>query len=497
MKDTKPPGSDPTGAPRRADPAGWGRAAGHRPSGFYRGLRAVVRGALRAYYRTVEVTGREHLDSSRPTVLAATHGNSIVDPLLLGLFEERQVTFCARDGLFKVPLFGRLLRAVGAVPIARPSDHGAGRVDNADAFAAARKVLEDRGVIAIFPEGHTHERLKVHRLKTGAARIALDAAITGDTDVQIVPVALNYLVRQAFRSDVHVAFGRPIEPRAFVAAAGEDPRGAARALTDHLEEALRELAVHVEEAEDERVIAQVTSLVVDIRAEEGLDGAGQTPAERTALVRRIVDAYRWLSERAPDQTAGLRRRLQRYLEERTDLGFGGESAALQHRSEARRGGHGDRFRSRRRFLVLGAPVAIYGAVHNAAPYVLLRGFLRLAGPRRDRQALTKLLVGLALFGGSWVAYAVAVSLALGPVAGLVYGLTLPFAAVFALRYATEVRLHRLNWRGLRSLWVHSERIAALREERDALKAELAGLREEYLAHLGEAGSGGQDEASSS
>ncbi|MCA9514963.1 MAG: 1-acyl-sn-glycerol-3-phosphate acyltransferase [Myxococcales bacterium] len=442
-----------------------------------------MRGALRVYYRTVEVTGREHLDASRPTILAATHGNSIVDPLLLGLFEDRQVTFCARDGLFKVPLFGRLLRAVGAVPIARPSDHGKGNVDNAGAFAAARKVLEDRGVIAIFPEGHTHERLKVHRLKTGAARIALDAAIAGDTNVQIVPVALNYLVRQAFRSDVHVAFGHPIDARAFAAAAADDPRAAARSLTDHLEEALRELAVHVDETEDERVIAQVTSLIVDIRHEEGLDGGGQTPAERTALVRRVVDAYRWLTERDPEKTAGLRRRLQRYLEERTDLGLGGESAALQHRSEASKGAASKRFRSRRRFIVLGAPAALYGAVHNAPPYLLLRGFLRVTKPRKDRQALTKLLVGLSLFGGSWVAYALAVAMVFGPVAGLAYGLTLPFAAVFALRYATEVRLHRLNWRGLRSLWVHSERIAALRDERDALKGEIAALREEYLAEM--------------
>src|SRR5690606_36434651 len=162
--------------------------------------------ALRVFYRTVEVTGREHLPRGRPTILASNHPNSIIDPLLVGLFEERQVTFCARDGLFKVPGFGRLLRAVGAVPIRPANDHAV------DAFAACREVLRSGGVLSIFPEGKTHANLKVHDIKTGTARIALDAELAEleGLGVHIVPVGLNYLVRQAFRSDVHVAFGRAI-----------------------------------------------------------------------------------------------------------------------------------------------------------------------------------------------------------------------------------------------------------------------------------------------
>lgn len=478
------------------DPLSWGvkPATETQSTRLYRTLRSVIRGALRVFYRTVEVTGRENLGSARPTILASTHPNSIVDPLLLGILEERQVTFCARDGLFKVPVFGALLRSVGAIPIARPEDKKAagpeapanaashaplaGKADNAGAFAAARGVLERGGVISIFPEGKTHDNLKVHRLRTGAARIALDAEAASDwtRGVGVVPVALNYLVRQAFRSDVHVAFGPPIPVLDLRARWEEDPKAAARELTDRIERALRDLAVHVDQVEDERIIAQITSIIVDIRREAGLDQAGQTPSERTALVRRIVDAYRWYQEVEPEKTAELRRRLQRFVEERSELGLGGDSVALQHRTESQ-----NRFKRQRRFLVLGLPVALYGIVNSLAPYLLLRVVLAVAPPRKDRAALTKILVGAVSFLGAWTTQTAMLSVVIGPWLGLVYAATLPPSALIALRWMTEARLHRLSRGGLRALVRHSDRVEALQGEREALKGELVVLRDRYLA----------------
>ncbi|MFO0747451.1 MAG: lysophospholipid acyltransferase family protein [Myxococcota bacterium] len=485
------------------DPASWGLAGKSTssvapPSRLYRGLRAVIRVALRAFYRTVEVTGRENLGAvghEHPTILASTHPNSIVDPLLLGILEQRQVTFCARDGLFKIPVFGRILKSIGAVPIARPEDKekpaagGAGgdaagkpKADNSQAFAAARAVLVQKGVISIFPEGKTHDNLRVHRLRTGAARIALDAESQNGwgLGVGIVPVALNYLVRQAFRSDVHVAFGPPIPVADLRPQFEADPKAAARALTDRIEEALRDLSVHVEAVEDERIIAQITSIIVDIRREAGLDQSGQSPAERTGLVRRIVDAYRWYQQVEPEKTAEIRRRLQRFLEERQELGLGGESAALQHRSEG-----GSRFADRRRFIIGAAPFALWGLANSAAPYLALRLVLAFAPLRKDRMALAKILIGAGLFLGAWgVQTALVAGLFPAPwgaLAAAAYAVSLPPTALVGLRWVTEARLHRLSRGGLKALLKHGDRIEALKREKEELKAELAALRDRYLA----------------
>jgi len=461
------------------DEAGETRGASAlRSSLLYRGLRATVRAAVKLFYGTVEVTGLEHLDSGVPTILACNHPNSIVDPLLLGTFEPRQVAFCARDGLFRIPLFGRVLRSVGAIPIRRRSDHGGATADNADAFAACHDVLLAGGVMAIFPEGKTHGRLRIEPLKTGTARIALGAAAARPgLGIRIVPVGITYLVRHAFRSDVHVAFGPPIHVDQLVDSA--DSGGAASVLTARIGDALRDLAVHIENAEDERLIAQVTSIVVGIRDAEGLDEGGQSPAERTALVRRVVDAYRWLAELEPERTAELRERLDHYMEEREDLGLGGEKPALQHRGERQRRLKGA---ARLLFLLAGAPLAAFGLATSLVPYALLRAVMVPLRLSTDRIALFKLLGGTVVFGACYALETVLVASLLGWVPAALFGATLVPAAFFARRYVIETRLHRLQLRSV-GVWRDKTRLEALRAERRVIAEQLSELRVRYLAHL--------------
>ncbi|MCA9697398.1 MAG: 1-acyl-sn-glycerol-3-phosphate acyltransferase [Myxococcales bacterium] len=456
--------------------------SGAEPTQLYRALRMVTRAALGLFYRHVQVTGLESLDPAVPTILAATHPNSIVDPLLVGMSEQRQVTFCARDGLFRVPVFGTLLRAVGAVAIRRRSDH-AGAVDNDAAFAECRAALARGGVISIFPEGKTHGHLRVEPMKTGVARIAIDA-LPAAPDLVIVPVGLNYLVREAFRSDVHVAFGEPLhvgevlaELAARGAIDGDDPRAAVRALTERLGEALRAQAIHIEREEDERLIAQVTALIVDIREAEGLES--QTPADRTALVRRIVDAYRWLEAQDPVRCARLRERVMHYADERRRLGLGGLGTALQKRGE-RRWGREDRSIFGPFALIVSAPFGLAGIAVAIVPYAVLRLILLLSRPTSYRVALTKLLGGTALFG-AWFALLTWSTLKLaGFWPAVAVGASLVPLAVFAHRYVIDLRLHRFAVRtNLRKL-VARRRFLRLKFERRRLTRELASLRTLYL-----------------
>lgn len=458
----------------RAEPA---RAA--KTSLLYKALRGSVRAALRVFYGTIEATGVDSLEGDVPTILACNHPNSIVDPLLLGMFESRQISFCARDGLFAIPVFGKLLRSVGAIPIRRRSEHGSS-ADNNDAFTAARDVLDGGGVLAIFPEGKTHGHLRIEPLKTGTARIALSTSLAASRDgLRIVPVGVTYLVRHAFRSDVHVAFGAPIVVRTDnLPNAKIDHPDNVRALTDRIGDAIRALSVHIDKTEDERLIAQVTSIVVGIRAEEGLDEGGQSPAERTALVRRVVDAYRWLSAVDPERTTNLRNRIDAFIEEREALGLGGERPALQHRGER------PRFKglARALFLIAGAPLAAFGLATSLPPYAVLRAAMALLPLSTDRIALFKLGGGAALFGAAYAAQVAVVTHLAGPVAGAAFGAALIPAAMFARRYVIETRMHRVHLRSL-AAWRRSGRLDALRTERKALAAELAELRTQYLATL--------------
>jgi 1-acyl-sn-glycerol-3-phosphate acyltransferase len=437
---------------------------------------------LNLFYGRIEVTGAEHLDPSAPTILACNHPNSIVDPLLLGTITDRQIAFCARDGLFRVPVFGTLLRAVGAIPIRRRSDHGGATADNAAAFSACEEVLAKGGVMAIFPEGKTHGHLRIEPVKTGTARIAISAeASRPGLGVRVVPVGVTYLVRHAFRSDIHLALGPPIVVADAIGGASADDSEAVRALTARIGDALRDLAVHIEKTEDERLIAQVTSIVVGIRASEGLDAGGQSPAERTALVRRVVDAYRWLSEVDPERTRELRERLDRYMEEREDLGLGGERPALQHRGERRLALQGA---ARVAFLTLGAPLAAFGLATSLVPYTLLRFAMRPLRLSTDRVALFKLLGGAVLFGGAYAAEIALITRSFGALPAALFGASLVPAALFARRFVIETRGHRLQLRSLGAFRARG-RLEALRAERASLAKELSELRVSYLEHLGQ------------
>jgi len=417
---------------------------------------------VRTFYSTIEATGLEHIDPTRPTIYAPTHPNSIIDPLLVGLFEDRPICFVARDGLFRVPVFGAILRAVGAVPVARRKDH-TGKVDNAAAFDACRSALENGGVLVLFPEGKTHGRLRVEPLKTGLARIAL----TAPSDVRIIPIGLNYLVRHAFRSDVHVAFGAPIRPE-----------GEPKELTKTVQEALQQLSVHVEKEDDERLIAQVTAIVAEVRAKAGLDAA-VTPAERVALAQRVVDAYRWLERRDPERTAELRERITGLLEERAALGLGGERPALQHRGERR---IAERWTEDPATLLLGAPLALWGIANHVPSYLALRALLAVSPPSFYRGALLRLGGGLAIFGGFYAVQTTAVAM-VAPWAALPYFLSLAPSGLFARRYLAEIRLHRFGPRRFWRILKHRDRIAILKLDREQLTRELAELRTEYLASI--------------
>ena len=100
-------------------------------------------------------------------VLAGNH-QSFLDPVLLGLGLRRQVGFVARSTLFANPLFGALIRALGAVPIER--DRG-----DMGALRSVKDALASGTALVMFPEGTRTRDGSVGRCKAGAA-IAARAA---------------------------------------------------------------------------------------------------------------------------------------------------------------------------------------------------------------------------------------------------------------------------------------------------------------------------------
>ena len=216
------------------------RLAAARPSGWLRrlldaGIVRLARLVLHVFFREVEVTGLERIPRGAPVVFVANHNNSVVDSVLLLALPGSCPRILAKSTLFSHPVMGPLLALVGGLPVYRSQDPGVNVSRNFQTFARCREVLAGGGQIVVFPEGESHNEKRRLPIKSGAARIVLEAeAMRGPLGVRIVPVGLNYEAKDRFRSKVWVCVGPAIDPAAEIVRHEEEPRAAVRALTERV-----------------------------------------------------------------------------------------------------------------------------------------------------------------------------------------------------------------------------------------------------------------------
>ncbi len=149
---------------------------------------------LRTIWR-LRVTGVERVPRSGPLIVACNHV-SYLDPPALGAAAPRPLVYMAKSELFRIPVFGPLIRALGAFPIER------GRGDIA-ALKAAAGVLEDGAALGIFPEGTRNLSGDV-KPQMGVALLAMRSGAT------VVPAYVGGTARTAGFKRIVVAFGEPL-----------------------------------------------------------------------------------------------------------------------------------------------------------------------------------------------------------------------------------------------------------------------------------------------
>lgn len=230
----------------------------HRPALRDRVLSALARFLVRCFYRSVEVEGP--LPRSGRVLLAASHLNGFVDPVVMTARLGVLPRFLAKATLWDVGAARPFLSFARIIPVYRRVDAGGGEVDNTSTFSAAVDALAEDHLVAIFPEGTTHDDPAIRELHTGVARIALQALSSGLPDVAIIPVGLTYEDKVAVRGRALVSFGPPIRLSAADAPAGDDHEEV-RALTRRLTDALRGVTPAFDSLDDDlglRAAAEAT-----------------------------------------------------------------------------------------------------------------------------------------------------------------------------------------------------------------------------------------------
>lgn len=143
----------------------------------------------------MKVDGSENVPQEGGLLLCSNHQSNWDPPAVSGAF-PRRLSIMAKEELFHNPIFGWMIKTLGAYPIRR------GKGD-AGAILATLKLLEAGETTLVFPEG---TRVQAgggdRKINSGIIRIAIKA------QVPIVPAYTNGKYR--LFGKLRVYFGKPI-----------------------------------------------------------------------------------------------------------------------------------------------------------------------------------------------------------------------------------------------------------------------------------------------
>ena len=207
--------------------------------------------------------GTAHVPATGPVLLVANHVSHLDSPLI-GAASPRYLSFLAKAELFRIPLFGGVIRRLHAHPLRR---EGA----DAGALRTALRVLKNGGALLVFPEGTRGEGDILGPAKPGAGMLA----VLGGAPV--VPVYVGGSGRAWPRgrrfprpAKVTVTFGSPLR----LAVGGHASR------KDDYEAVSRQMMSAIAGLRDSASSGDSRAIVV--RA-AGRRGAGAPPSEASLL----------------------------------------------------------------------------------------------------------------------------------------------------------------------------------------------------------------------
>jgi 1-acyl-sn-glycerol-3-phosphate acyltransferase len=454
-----------------------GPAAPDRMDCVYRAVRTVAQFWLWFLFKAVDVRHPERVPAAGPVLLCVNHPNNFIDSLLVGHAVRRTVHYLATAAMFRNPVMARFLLACGAIPVYRRQDDPDKMDRNLDTFSACFAAFARGRLVAIYPEGTTHAEVRVQRIKTGAARIALGYEADHPGELRMIPVGLSFEARKSFRGRVLVSFGEPIRPAAYLGAYREDPVKAVDALTRDLQWAMEAQVVNVERIDDQRLVRALEELYRDELTRQVMEsrGLGRRDVDPVRLSRSIADAVRHFKASDPARVETLWQRIQAY-----------RSLLAQYRLRdetvrARR----ERLPARAKLAfswdaIVGLPFFGYGAVVNALPYYGPRWLARRLARKETDYATIRLLASIVAFPLFWSLQTWLVARVAGAGWALAFALSLPLSGLIAYRYLIGAGWLRGRLRFARLAASQSQAARRLVAEREAIVAELERARQDYL-----------------
>jgi glycerol-3-phosphate O-acyltransferase/dihydroxyacetone phosphate acyltransferase len=371
----------------------------------------------------------------------------LIDAMLLLGFLPIPIRFLAKSTLWEHSVVKYLVRLAGAIPVYRKQDAGSDTSQNVSTFAASHKILKDAGAVAMFPEGVSHTSPHLMPMKTGAARIALEAEkLYGPLGIRIVPVGLLFEARGKFRSSVLIQVGEPIDPidpteHSNLIDPGADSgdvfsinRTVVRELTERIDRGLRQVTLNYDSWQEARLIERAA----EIYQRESTAVAGNLSlASGFATKMAVLDRYQDLRAGFPQPVENLVHATREYDHLLDFLGLRDSQVAADYSLM-----RSVRFTCKSLLtLFMWLPLAALGTLLNWLPYRTPGWVARSVKLEADVEATYRVLSAVAVFPIIWVAEAVCAGRLFGAHIGLAVGVLAPLTGYVALRFhETRTRL---------------------------------------------------------
>ena len=180
-------------------------------------FRAYIKLGLFFYFKKIRVVDAKHIPKGKPVLFLSNHQNALLDALLIATKCGRFSYFLTRASVFKNPLISKLLKSFNMMPVYRIRDGWNTITNNNSIFDSCKDLLHQNESVFIFPEGSHNLVRTVRPLSKGFTRIVFDTLEKyPETDLQLVPIGLNFASAVKFADSSSIYFGEPIPAKYFV-----------------------------------------------------------------------------------------------------------------------------------------------------------------------------------------------------------------------------------------------------------------------------------------
>ena len=361
---------------------------------MYRFFKQIIKVTLFVFFKKIVVSGQKNLLNNGPLIIVANHPNTFMDPLIIASLLKQQIGFLGNAGLFSNSFFARILSYFHVIPIFRKKDIKPGiKPDNNHSFSKCHEYLNKKGSILIFPEGSSYYELKLRKIKTGTARIALSyqSVKNSDANLKILPISLDYSDAIQFRSMISVTISEPILLETYAQTYVADETKGVLMLTDSIRKKLEKNIPTTANKEQEQLLLKTHKFYTTFNEPES--GLHINPKQSLISRAQISKALKTLREH--------NLKLYTSTEIKVHLFFD-----LLNDENLTPGFFTDTFLKKNKHLVfttylikfvLLAPIYLIGLISNYIPYILPSVIFKTLKLDIEYKTPTQMVAGLFIF----------------------------------------------------------------------------------------------------